>query len=127
MNIEIVMNEEEIKFEDMPRAISWVMNKLVEVDKKIDGINCQCATPIQAEDKWLNLKDLCEYLPNHPAEQTVYGWTSAMKIPFYKNGKHIRFLKSEIDEWLLKDKNKCDTELDDDVQKYIHSKRQSKF
>ncbi|NDV57087.1 helix-turn-helix domain-containing protein [Bacteroides sp. 519] len=120
------MDEEDIKFEDLPRAISWMMNKLTELSQKIDGMRNQHVTPTQESDKWLNLQDLCAYLPNHPAEQTVYGWTSTMKIPFHKNGKHIRFLKSEIDAWLLGDKNKSDKELNEDVKQYILSKKIAK-
>ena len=117
------MDEEEIKFEDLPRVMSLMINKLTELGQKIDGMNIRCMASNQEPDKWLNLQDLCAYLPNHPAEQTVYGWTSNMKIPFHKTGKHIRFLKSEIDAWLLEDKSKSDKELNEDVTQYILSKR----
>ena len=121
------MNEEELKFEDLPRAMSWMINKLTELDVKIDGMNNQSLVPRPEPDKWFNLQDLCAYLPNHPAEQTVYGWTSTMKIPFHKNGKYIRFLKSEIDAWLMEGGSKSDEELNEDVNQYILSKRKRKF
>ena len=35
------MNEKNITFEDLPKAMSWMMDKLNELDSKIDGLNTQ--------------------------------------------------------------------------------------
>ena len=51
--------------------------------------------------EWLNIKELCDYLPDKPAMATVYGWVGHKQIPFRKSGKKLRFLRSEIDKWLL--------------------------
>ena len=32
------MNEKNITFEDLPKAMSWMMDKLNELDSKIDGL-----------------------------------------------------------------------------------------
>ena len=68
------MSEKNITFEDLPKAMSWMMDKLNELDSKIDGLNTQ--SPSIPTEQWMNLKELCDYIPSHPAEQTVYGWTS---------------------------------------------------
>lgn len=86
------MSEKNITFEDLPRAMSWLMDKLNELDSKIDGLNNQNQSV--PTEQWMNLKELCEYIPSHPAEQTVYGWTSCHLIPFHKRGKRVMFLKS---------------------------------
>ena len=93
------MSEKSITFEDLPKAMSWMMDKLNELDSKIDGLNNQNSNV--PTEQWMNLKELCEYIPSHPAEQTVYGWTSCHLIPFHKRGKRIMFLKSEIDVILI--------------------------
>lgn len=36
------------------------------------------------EDVRMDVKELCNYLPNHPAEQTIYGWTSKGKFRIIK-------------------------------------------
>ena len=100
------MSEKNITFEDLPKAMSWLMDKLNELDSKIDGLNNQNQSV--PTEQWMNLKELCDYIPSHPAEQTVYGWTSCHLIPFHKRGKRIMFLKSEIDEWLHAGKIKYD-------------------
>jgi len=59
--------------------------------------------PVPVGD-WLNVDELLDYLPDKPALSTVYGWVGHKQIPFYKSGKKLRFLKSEIDKWLLNGK-----------------------
>lgn len=119
------MNDKNITFEDLPKAMSWMMDKLDKLDSKIDGLNY--APQTQTADQWMNLKELCEYIPSHPAEQTVYGWTSCHQIPFHKRGKRIMFLKSEIDEWLHAGKIKSEKDLEDEASKFIRSKRNTRF
>lgn len=120
-----IMSEKNITFEDMPKAMSWMMDKLNELDSKIDELNNSPQTP--PSEIWMNLKELREYLPSHPAEQTVYGWTSCHQIPFNKKGKRIMFLKSEIDDWLHDGKMKSQKELEQEVENFIKSKRKRHF
>ena len=114
------MNEKNITFEDLPKAMSWMMDKLNKLDSKIDGLN-------NIPQIWMNLKELCEYMPSHPAEQTVYGWTSCHLIPFHKRGKRIMFLRSEIDEWLHAGKIKSEKDLENEAAQFIKSKRNTRF
>jgi excisionase family DNA binding protein len=54
----------------------------------------------EAPDRWMNIDELCEYMPDQPSKATVYGWVNQNKIPVHKGGKKLRFLKSEIDNWM---------------------------
>lgn len=45
-------------------------------------------------------EQLSDYLPEHPARQTIYGWVNNRKVPFEKHGRSLLFRKSLIDEWL---------------------------
>ena len=119
------MEDKNITFEDLPKAMSWMMDKLNKLDSKIDGLNN--IPQVRSADQWMNLKELCEYLPSHPAEQTVYGWTSCHQIPFHKRGKRIMFLKSEIDAWLHDGKRKSQKELAEEAAQFINTKRNRPF
>lgn len=119
------MEDMNITFEDLPKAMSWMMDKLNKLDSKIDSLNN--IPQVRPVDQWMNLKELCEYLPSHTAEQTVYGWTSCHQIPFHKRGKRIMFLKSEIDAWLHDGKRKSQKELADEAAQFIKSKRNTRF
>lgn len=66
-------------------------------------------------DHWLSIDDLCEYIPSHPAKQTVYGRLCRYDIPAYRipgMSKNMMFLQSEIDEWLLKNRVNTSKSID---------------
>lgn len=116
------MNDKKITFNEMPGAISWVIDKLTEIGMKIDDLCSK--TQSAPKEQWLNLDELRAYLPSHPAEQTVYGWTSTHQIPFHKRGRRIMFLKSEIDAWIHRGKIKSQEELRSEAEVHIQSNRQ---
>lgn len=121
------MIEEELRFDDLPKAIIKVLNKLSDLEKKVEEIRRMKIVYAQEPDRWFNLKELCEYLPNHPAEQTIYGWTSLKKIPYHKSGKRIQFRKSEIDAWILEDEGKSEKEIDKEVEQYIKANKKHRY
>ena len=45
------MSEKNITFEDLPKAMSWLMDKLNELDSKIDGLNNQIIFPVTRQSK----------------------------------------------------------------------------
>ena len=94
-----------------------VLEPIVEraVKKALDG---QKSTPTDPE-RWYNLNELCEYLPDRPAAATVYGWVHNAIIPHHKSGKKLRFLKSEIDLWLKQGKKKTVSEIEAEAKNYI--------
>jgi|APCry1669189204_1035204.scaffolds.fasta_scaffold28193_3 predicted DNA-binding transcriptional regulator AlpA len=68
-------------------------------------------------ERWMNLQELCDYLPDHPKPQTVYSWVSNKVIPVNKGSKHLRFLKSEIDQWLKSGRRKTFAEMQAETSK----------
>lgn len=101
--------------------LNVILAKVSALEEKLDRLQ---PAP-QAEGKqWLNMAELIDYLPNHPAEQTVYGWTSARKIPFHKQGKSIMFKNSEIDAWLEGSTyRKSQKDLEQEAAAFINGKR----
>ncbi len=77
----------------------------------------------EKKDQWFNLTEFCAYHPDKPKPPTVYGWISMNKndVPYHKDGKKLRFLKSEVDAWLLKGKSKNQFEINRLVDNAITS------
>ena len=73
-------------------------------------------TPTEPADRWFNVDELINYLPDRPAKQTIYGKVSSNEIPHYKDSKKLRFLKSEIDQWLKQGRKKTSLELQTDIE-----------
>ena len=113
------MNEQVLNFNDLPTALSLVINQLKEIDSKISLLSSQFQS--NKENEWLTVTELCAYLPTHPVEHTIYCWTSRREIPYHKRGKRIMFLKSEIDEWLKDNKNKSRNDIMKEALAYVKS------
>jgi excisionase family DNA binding protein len=74
-------------------------------------------------ERWLDIDELCEYLPDKPAKQTVYSWVSKEIIPFHKGSKKLRFSTTEIDQWLKSGKFKTPMEIRMQTDSYLSGKR----
>ena len=94
--------DETLTFEQLPQAVAALINEVKEM-KSLLQTKQQVA--VEPADQWFNLEELCAYLPDRPAKQTVYGWIGQHIIPYHKKGKKLQFLKSEIDQWLLADQH----------------------
>jgi excisionase family DNA binding protein len=90
----------EITFNDVPQALAHLIDKA----EKIETLLTQ-PKPLKELDQWLDIAELCNYLPDRPVRQTVYQWVNKSMIPAHKRGKKLLFLKSEIDNWLQENYN----------------------
>jgi excisionase family DNA binding protein len=66
-------------------------------------------------DEWMNLDQLCAYLPSKPSKPTAYRWVSERTIPHHKKGKHLSFRKSEIDSWISEGRKATRQEITESV------------
>ena len=112
--------QSKITFNDMPQALAYLIRK---VDKLETLLNESMSENCQVSDRWFNLQELCQYLPDRPARQTVYGWIGQKLIPYHKKGKKLQFLKSEIDNWLKSEKRKCLAEIQAEAEQFILAKK----
>ena len=99
--------------------INDVANKVVE---KIELWNIKPQAPPTEADRWFDLNELCIYHPDKPSKPTVYFWVNAGTIPVHKGGKKLRFLKSEIDAWLLQGRKKTLAETAGEAEAYLKKK-----
>lgn len=112
--------EKNITFEQLPQAVSLLINEVQEL-KSLLQTSKQSA--IEPADRWLNLQELCNYLPDRPAKQTVYGWIAQRSIPYHKTGKKLQFRQSEIDEWIQASRRLTASEQQAEAIHYINSKK----
>ncbi len=78
-------------------------------------------------DRWFDLNELCNYHPDKPSKPTVYGWVNAGIIPVHKGGKKLRFLKSEIDNFLKQGRKKTLAETASEAEQYCKTKNGGKL
>lgn len=74
----------------------------------------------------LNFADAARYL--ELSHSHLYKLTSASKIPFYKpNGKKLYFNRVELDEWLLRNRNNTQEEIEQQAADYLIKKGRVKL
>ena len=83
----------------------------------------QSEEPAVEVDKWLDINELAQYLPDRPAVPTIYGYVHRRTIPFHKQMKKLYFLKSEIDEWLRSGRRSTMEEMVRDAEKHLRKRR----
>lgn len=106
---------ENITFEQIPAAISKLLEKVSNLEKQLQV----SASQNSESDRWLDLDELCNYDPNRPAKPTVYSYVHNRSIPFHKRGKKLFFLKSEIDLWLKSGRRKTTSEIHQESEQYV--------
>jgi excisionase family DNA binding protein len=110
---------EVITFDQLPAAVNQLFIKLDAIEKLLNTAK----EPQLDPEKWFNLQEVCDYLPDRPAKATVYGWVHSGLIPNHKSGKKLRFLKSDIDSWMRSGRRKTNLEMAADASQYLTKKR----
>ena len=88
-------------------SMQSIEERLANIERKLD-IQAQEAKNI------LTLEEVAEY--THLSKSYVYTLTSKGDIPYYKpNGKQLYFKRTEIDEWLLTNRNKTNQEIEREI------------
>lgn len=108
---------EKITFDQLPQAVTELRQEISGLRNLIDALVSK--SPADAADQWMNLDQLREYHPDKPARSTVYEWVCQNRIPVHKDGKKLRFLRSEIDQWLSGGKIKTKEELETEAMNRI--------
>ena len=52
----------------------------------------------EVEDRWLSVREISEYLG--VVRESVYRWLAKGSMPGHKLGRHWKFRKDEVDEWV---------------------------
>jgi excisionase family DNA binding protein len=112
-------NLQQITLETLPKAFMYLIDEVRELKTLLIQNNQE---PLQNTDQWFDLVELCNYHPDKPKPATVYGWVFAGKIPVNKGGKKLRFLKSEIDEWLKQGRKMTVAESSLKAEQYLKDK-----
>lgn len=111
-----------ITFEMLPSAVSMLLDKVEKIENHLAGMNNSAEEP----DRWMNIDELMAYHPDKPAKKTVYDWVTMRRVPYHKDGKRLRFLKSEIDRWLMSAYHKTEDEMYEESVRFVNARREGK-
>jgi hypothetical protein len=105
-----------LQIEDLQKIIAECLQGCL---KEINLNKANQALP----DRWLNVDELCEYLPNKPKRQTIYIWVHNSIIPYHKRSLGLYFLRSEVDKWLKEGRRKTVNEISVEAEKILANKK----
>ena len=114
-------SKEVLTLETLPKAFTHLTNEVSEIKRLLLEKSNEKQTP--EPDRWFDLNGVCGYIPDNPSKQTVYGWVNAGTIPVHKGRKKLRFLKSEIDSWLMQGRKKTLAEIASEAEQYCKTKK----
>ncbi|MGQ7868956.1 helix-turn-helix domain-containing protein [Sunxiuqinia sp. sy24] len=100
----------ELSFDAIPAKIQELNSRLIRIEHLLKTKGEKAET-----DQWFDLDQLVNYLPGHPAKQTIYGLVSNRKIPFHKRGKRLIFSKKSIDLWIAEGRQKTVDEIRNEI------------
>lgn len=109
-----------ITLETLPKAFTHLTNEVSEIKRLL--LEKSNEKPTET-DRWFDLNEFCNYHPDKPSKPTVYGWVNAGILPVHKGGKKLRFLKSEIDNWLRQGRKKTLAETAREAEQYLKTKK----
>lgn len=81
-------------FENLPLMVELMFNKIVELEAKIDAL-----TPPKEERTTIDTDAAVEL--TQKTKSTIYKLVRTGKIPAYKRGKKLYFIKEELEQWMF--------------------------
>lgn len=113
---------DKISFEQLPQAVSVLIEKVGILTSKLDALLVK--TRQQEESRrLLALDDVATLLGK--SASTIYAMTSEKRIPFHKRGNKLYFFESEIMEW-IEQGGTSGTANGEDFNKRLETLRNSK-
>jgi len=113
-------------FDMIPLLMANLLEDTKRLSAKLDVISKKISESVSSssknDDQRMDVTEAQQYIPGHPAVQTIYGWTSNNQIPYHKIGKRIFFVKSELDEW-LKEQHQSQEDLQREAEEFVNKKR----
>lgn len=97
---------ERLTFEQLPQAVSTLMNQLDRIERLLFQPNVSAE---QTEEQVLTVQEAAVFLKL--AVPTLYGFAQRRKIPFSKRGKRLYFSKVELTEWIKAGRKKTHDEI----------------
>jgi len=97
----------------MQQEIDEILNRLKQIESLLEKTS---------QKEFLNANEASEYL--NISTNYLYKLTSEKKFPFYKpSGKLIYFKKSELNEWICRNRIKSKKEIDSEAISRVINKR----
>lgn len=101
-----------------------IEEKITAIFEKIKSLSRPAPAPVQEAEEVLTVKQ-CAALLGYSTDQ-IYRLVSKSLIPHYRVGGSLRFRKSEVLEWVFKNRKRTKEETEALASAYIRTGKRSK-
>lgn len=108
---------EPLTFDQLPQAVGLLHDRLTTIEQLLR----ERSTSIQMPDELLTISEAAKFL--NLSVPTLYCKVSRQEIPVNKQGKRLYFYKSELADWIKAGRKKTASEIRQEAQSYISSRR----
>jgi excisionase family DNA binding protein len=109
---------EELTFEQLPRAVALLHNKIDSIEKML---LLQTNSSAAHTEQYLNIKQAAEVLCL--SVPTIYGLVQRSIIPFAKRGKRLYFSNQELIDWIKAGRKLTISEIDSQASSFLVNQR----
>ena len=99
------MSKEKISFENLPQAVSLLLEKVETLEQLLKSQQ----NPSAPSDRPMSITEAAKFL--NLSVPTLYGFVSKRTIPFSKGGKRLYFSEAELTTWVKSGRKQTCTEI----------------
>lgn len=112
-----------ITFEQLPQAVSTLIERVEQLAGKVDEVLCKAAGKDTGKRSLLSLEEVAALLCK--SASTIYAMTSEKRIPYRKRGNRLYFFEDEVMQW-IEQGGTSDTGNEEDFNKRLEALRSGK-
>jgi len=106
-----------IKFKNLPRAVSELNEKLVNIERLLNEKSDQSRVKYEPSEDVFTIQQAASFL--HLSVPTLYSKNSKGELPTYKRGKRLYFLRTDLLAWLKEGRRKTNAEIQAEAHSYL--------
>lgn len=107
---------EQLSFENLPKAVSLLNQKLESIEKLLLEKNAQ--QPTDQPEQFLTIQEAAQFL--NLTVPTIYSKVSKGELPVMKRSKRLYFSNIELMEYLKKGRKKTSSEISNEANNYLN-------
>ena len=112
-----------ITFEQLPQAVSTLIERVEQLAGKVDEVLCKAAGKDTGKRSLLSLEEVAALLGK--SASTIYAMTSEKRIPYRKRGNRLYFFEDEVMQW-IEQGGTSDTGNEEDFNRRLEALRSGK-
>lgn len=119
INIKYFVNMYNLSFEDLPKAVGQLYQKIDSIQKLLLERDKQQSQ--KQSNIFLTVQQAAEFL--NLSKATIYSKCSRSELPHMKRGKRLYFSQTELDKYLKSGRVKTISEIQNEADQFLSSKK----